>query len=131
MNLENQVCSLDIAKRLKELGVKQESLFTWEEWPDGPHLFYADGDIRMHPNYAAYTVAEVGEILPETLGRPRDGIKQYDIEQYKYTTGDIYQLQVSDYVNTVPHLLFVARDKNEANARTKCLVYLLENKLIK
>lgn len=27
MKLENQVVSLDIAKRLKELGVKQESLF--------------------------------------------------------------------------------------------------------
>jgi hypothetical protein len=29
MSLEDQVCSLDLATRLKELGVTQESLFEW------------------------------------------------------------------------------------------------------
>lgn len=29
MNLENQVVSLELAKKLKELGVKQESLYWW------------------------------------------------------------------------------------------------------
>jgi len=29
MKLEDQVCSLELAKRLKELGVEQESLFYW------------------------------------------------------------------------------------------------------
>jgi len=33
MNLEQQVVSLEYAKRLKELGVKQESLLFW--WVDG------------------------------------------------------------------------------------------------
>ncbi|MEA2240294.1 MAG: hypothetical protein QOC81_5018 [Thermoanaerobaculia bacterium] len=32
MKLEDQVCSLDFAKKLKELRVKQESLFRWQEW---------------------------------------------------------------------------------------------------
>ena len=29
MKLEQQVCSLELAQKLKELGVKQESLFYW------------------------------------------------------------------------------------------------------
>ena len=29
MKLEDQICSLDLAKRLKELGARQESLFWW------------------------------------------------------------------------------------------------------
>lgn len=35
MKLENQVCSIEQAEKLKELGVKQESLFYWthsEKW---------------------------------------------------------------------------------------------------
>lgn len=31
MNLKSQVCSLEYAKRLKELNIKQESLFWWVE----------------------------------------------------------------------------------------------------
>ncbi|MEZ5898042.1 MAG: hypothetical protein R3D51_00980 [Hyphomicrobiaceae bacterium] len=31
MKLEDQVCSLELAKRLKELGVKQDSYFDWEQ----------------------------------------------------------------------------------------------------
>ena len=30
MKLEEQVCSLELAKELKELGVKQDSMFYWE-----------------------------------------------------------------------------------------------------
>jgi len=29
MKLEDQVCSLELAKRLKDLGMKQESLWYW------------------------------------------------------------------------------------------------------
>ena len=49
ISLEKQICSLELSKRFKELGVKQESLFVWyhppsmargrepteDEWKDG------------------------------------------------------------------------------------------------
>ena len=32
MELEKQVCSLELAKRLKQLGIKQNSVWWWIEW---------------------------------------------------------------------------------------------------
>jgi len=81
VNLENQVCSLELSKRLKELGIKQESLFYWIEdyelYSDEPQLLYApteqfsngNGELdwpRNNPEncHSAFTVAELGELLP-------------------------------------------------------------------
>ena len=88
MRIENQVCSLEHAKKLKELGVKQESYFWWSklkaksdknrvyfwyeksaEWkvygwkPDNATIL-----IKQLPNsISAFTAAELGEMLPKTV----------------------------------------------------------------
>src|SRR5439155_13694049 len=66
--LEKQVCSLDLAKRLKELGVRQESLFIWNYYPhtDGYKLQY-NPDYGSVLNISAFTVAELGEMLPQHI----------------------------------------------------------------
>jgi hypothetical protein len=78
MKLEDQACSLDLAKRLKELGVRQESIFYWvhpsEYWGKGKkeELFMA-GTVLKTSNLvvgkdvgvSAFTVAELGEMLPK------------------------------------------------------------------
>ena len=69
MKLEQQVCSLELAKQLKELGFKQESLFWWQDCGDGTvELMYGKTDsnfgIPVQYYYPAYTVAELGEMLP-------------------------------------------------------------------
>lgn len=66
MPIEKQVCSLELAKRLKELGVKQGSYFYW----NAQHIWVAAGkDIEYDKDNAisAFTAAELGEILPVAL----------------------------------------------------------------
>jgi hypothetical protein len=83
MKLEDQVVSLELAKRLKELGVRQESVCYWtERWqlgePDDktvgvrfasnpdfsgtPYSYHAERDLC-----SAFTVAELGEMLPKII----------------------------------------------------------------
>lgn len=63
MTLESQVVSLELAKRLKELGVKQESFFWWRSplahygYPDWS---LSDGELgHGSESYSAFTVAEL------------------------------------------------------------------------
>ena len=66
MPVEHQVCSHELAKRLAELGVRQESVF-W--WVDGK-LTYTGGRAShapLHGGIAAFTVAELGEMLPDEV----------------------------------------------------------------
>jgi len=67
MTLEAQVTSLELSKRLKDLGVRQESLFFWQEWPNIGNKLVRFGDpiydLVVHPEgetwCSAFTVAEL------------------------------------------------------------------------
>lgn len=123
MNLQDQVTSLEISKRLKELGVKQESLFYWvKSWDvngyftgDEPEIEYLDiiEQYEMEKSIicSAYTVAELGEMLPSM-----------------YTEIHINENKEQRWDLTYKNKFWL--DENEANARAKMLIYLLENKLI-
>ena len=119
MKLEQQVTSLELSKKLKELGVKQKSLCIWETeyepilsvgFESALHL--ADGSA------SAFTVAELGELLPPHYFTTKSqAIKNFwhcnIIENF---AGDEFKKGI--IANT------------EADARAKMLIYLLENKLI-
>lgn len=119
LELEKQVCSLELARKLKELGVKQESLFYWtndslrgwelrrdgESFENSPWSpCFEDGDL------SAFTVAELGKMLPQ--GITTNG------------KGTITNLPGSNI--TMPSI----KAKNEADARALILIDLLENNLI-
>lgn len=89
MKLEDQIVSLELAKKLKELGVKQESVFYWQVYYDGednPVLEYKPkstsgwetdlGDAEHPENlryFSAFTVAELLQLLKEPVLVPVDG----------------------------------------------------------
>lgn len=110
MNLNEQVCSLELAKRLKELGVKQESLFYWSENMRGEWSLNCPTRDRTS-RCSAFTVAELGEML-----FPNAKINTIKIGNVFY----LYQFGLDKE--------FIA--DTEANARAKMMIYLLENKLI-
>lgn len=120
MKLESQVCSLELAKRLKELGVKQESLFYWKDIVGTKEgCFYKE--VSMYKDYhiggvdfellcSAFTVAELGNLIGAGLNTKIN------------MSGNIVVF------HTLHEGGFTA--DTEADARAKMLIYLLENNLL-
>jgi len=123
MNLEDQVCSLELAKRLHELGVKQESLFFWWEWQEHTILRYSAyaPEISGEMPYSAFTVAELGDMLPSiVLSETKHGSDKHQLE-FNHRAG---------YWQSIYYASIQISDKNESNSRAKILIHLIENKLM-
>lgn len=129
MKLEQQVVSLSLAKKLKELGVKQESAFAWTAkaalpdtswalWGTGKSVEEWEGDWRV----AAFTVAELGEMLPSE-------IQVEEVEYYLRVSHGLRDYWEISYCNSRECYMPMA-DETEAEARGLMLIYLIENKLI-
>lgn len=113
MKLEDQVVSLELAKKLKELGIKQESYILWKKYEGKPYLVADISALNSEGTMeaSAFTVAELGMILP------------------------------NGYHSLIKHpAQWVCFDENgehgksertEANARAECLIHLIEKGLMK
>lgn len=143
MKLENQVCSLDLAKRLKELGVKQESLFYWENIGNRWLTLKMRGElvrngVRFCPsnlNVSAFTTSELGELLPKEIVDYDCNGKEYKPRLYicryleDFGHNKIWSWKVSYHVNYQEETS-VSPDESLANVLAYMLVYLLENHII-
>jgi hypothetical protein len=109
LSLEKQCCSLDLAKRLKELGVKQESLFVWNEISDRVEVLNF-ASINAHGLYSAFTLAELGGMLHRGRLTTEWGL---DCICRVVSGEDVFEAET------------------EADARAQLLVYLIENDLLK
>jgi len=132
MKLENQVCTLEQAKRLKELGVCQDSQCYWRRsqvehidgvnsWPDQQTLremiveYDGAGEVGWQDRfeiYSAFTVGELGVML---------GFSPYAV----YLKKDNIVFWHADY----EHMPFGAFP-TEAEAKAAILIHQLENNLI-
>lgn len=127
MELQKQVSSLELSKKLKELGVPQDSLFWWSECVNYDFDKTGDWEILQDVNcdgvISAFTVAELGEMLQSPISCK--GFNSCIIKSFKID--DIYVSAV--YNLDGKHIIWIEAD-TEADARAKMLIYLLENKLI-
>lgn len=128
MKLEQQVVSLELAQKMKELGFKQESLFYWNLWNgQGDDFLFqihynkpvlrGDG-VLPKETCSAYTVAELGEFLDKATSTPL--IKAY-IEVMDFNP------MLMEAIPLAQHMLNLAQQPDIA---AKMLIYLVENKLI-
>lgn len=140
MKLEKQLTSLELSKRLKELGVRQESHFRWvvggalngshyseQIEPSKTQSFGAANQAYSH--YSAFTVSELGEMLPFQIKYKKHICYlscQKNIPEY----GGWYCFyESSDIVRPTEKTEMFTAD-TEADARAKMLIYLIENDLL-
>ncbi len=148
MKLSDQVCSLEIAKRLKELGVKQESMFCHQVDGNASSkektvyaIFPSDDLLYGREWWSAYTVAELLDLLPRRNkrwekpdvfsnewwphlacawnGRKEDGSMQNAYYANFYGDSGVTFFEKNFF------------DNNPANCLGKMLIHLLEQGLIK
>lgn len=130
MIIEDQVCSLEFAKRLKELGIKQDSLFFWIK-EEKPYIWYNSNNYPIHIEkfyYSAFTCSELGEILPAILYSNKESLPDAVFETLK---NEQNRWLASYFIkhSTPPKIAII--DDTEVDARAKMLIHLLENGLIK
>jgi hypothetical protein len=138
MKLEDQVCSLELAQKLKKLGVKQESMFYWvpSAMPNDPPsqnyiwspYFDQDGQEVCDDDVSAFTVAELGEIMTDAgsgvvsvMGKTACATL---VKKEWWVTGGnwIPEKQKYDHLET---------DEKWADALAKMLIHLIEKGLVK
>lgn len=129
MKIENQVCTLEQAKKLKELGViQEESQFyyrgqnVWHhnevtDWPNQEQFYDLFGSgAEAGQIFAAFTVAELGQMLPAG----------YD------TMAGTVTLTKREWLGYDLYGKYIPSEKaydTEAQCRAAMLIYLIESKL--
>lgn len=140
MKLENQVTSLELAKHLKDLGVKQDSIFYFANLHKKSDMTLVEEAVPVYKDIlvrgmvpedewlSAFTVAELGKIFQDKFEPFMQSI------EFGYNCCEFYTIcefgeDLTDERKDIPERM-VMSDENEANSRAKMLVYLIENKLI-
>jgi len=126
--IEQHVTSLEVSKRLKELGVKQESMFYWG-WNPNQEPSIHPNDCGHRPETggndmfcSAFLASELGEFLPNWVYSKKwlNDINSYAI----FTEAD---KEPKGYKEPA----VIMSDYHEANVRGMMLIYLLEQGIIR
>ena len=129
MELKDQVVSLELAKKLKELGVKQDSYFAWYKGEVRRWNQLTQELRKGEPPVSAFTVAELGEMLPKKLfikEEIKDGGINFPLVICP-SFDDGWFVGYGEHMSGNGYK--VIDDKNLYNALAKMLIYLIEQKL--
>lgn len=128
MTIESHVCSLDLARKLRDLGVKQESYFYWFEWATTSIVKdkYYSSQISGEKPYSAFLSSELGEMLPNKI----------ILDEYgELPLGDIKNCVnhwLTNYFNEEEgHVVLQEKADTEANSRAKMLIHLIDQGIVK
>lgn len=151
MKLEDQICSLDLAKRLKDFGVKQESLYIYGNTsiiPRSSIMGWDKHELFMPHVIAAFTSSELMELLPRIIdtkkGEPFNNFRFnltrsliIENSEPKATFLVNYICDTIDLSNDVDVALFPMQllrhniyDQTLANTLAKTLIHLIKNGLV-
>ena len=125
MQIQLQCCTLPQAKQLKELGVKQESIWYWCR-PNPDYVLELNDNVsQKEESYSAFTSAELGEMLPD--GQTVDE---------NYAQCETFRSIDGGYVCKFERTVYPFDDMlkfsaaTEAEAKAAMIIHLLENKLM-
>ena len=128
MELQQQVTSQEISIKMKDLGITEPSIFYRDYRGSKDNEIEMNKEPYFNPdNVNAYTVAELGEMLPQIL--KIKGIKyQLFISVGLDKQWFVVYANEKDYHDNAPIKFMMCH--HEADARAKMLIYLKENNLL-
>lgn len=153
MNIEDQVCSLELAQNLLYLGINKYSIFYYLNI-DGEGKYYVYDDHHLPEEFeyegdkiSAYTASELLEILPSIIQiKDREPFDNFRIFITRFNSVDEERKIINNFIVNYEcdtttcaveeawlrrKLTSNIYDKNLANALARMLIYLIENGLMK
>ena len=134
MDLKSQICDLEYAQQLDELGVSVNSFWWWAKHPMNSYdygILVTDTDCtdkRFEWVKHAYTSSELGKILPYRL---KTGVIAGKTRiDYLYVSKGFNDFSCFYAMNNGQTRLWIKNANTLANALAKMLVYLIKEKLI-
>jgi len=159
MKLEYQVCSIELSKKLKELGIKQKSIFIWECFNETAYsvkffpfsMVSIDEKIQVkeYELYSAFTASELLSFIPMMVDTRKD--EPFNnfrfnmqlnliVNQESYTAAQVnsinYNCDTIQLESGSPFFSYTLfnhniYDENLANAFAKVLIKLIEDGYLK
>lgn len=142
--LEETVTSLELSKKLKELGVKQDSFYYWHSANQQPFiLLSATNDLgkfwENNQFYSAFTVSELAYMIPKArvgYGEGQNGevyndLSDSDSECFELVilfchVDKVWKIYYESFDSGI-RLDKTISDENIVNALAKILIYLIDH----